>query len=32
MRYLDLENKAGPRMRYFNANVLQVFDEHYTKK
>ncbi|SOZ15569.1 conserved hypothetical protein [Cupriavidus taiwanensis] len=32
VRYLDLENKAGPKKPYFNANILQVFDEHYTKK
>jgi len=32
VRYLDLENKAGPKKPYFNANILQVFDQHYTKK
>nr|WP_239001109.1 hypothetical protein [Burkholderia pseudomallei] len=32
VRYLDLENKVGPRKPYFNANILQVFDQHYTKK
>lgn len=32
VRYLDLENKASPRKPYFNANILQVFDQHYTKK
>lgn len=32
VRYLDLENKASPKKPYFNANILQVFDQHYTKK
>lgn len=32
VRYLDLENTAGPRKPYFNANILQIFDRHYTKK
>jgi hypothetical protein len=32
VRYLDLENPAGPKKPYFNANILQVFDQHYTKK
>ena len=32
VRYPDLENKAGPKKPYFNANILQVFDQHYTKK
>jgi hypothetical protein len=32
VRYLDLENKAGPKKPYFNANILQVFDQNYTKK
>lgn len=32
VRYLDLETKAGPRKPYFNANILQAFDQHYTKK
>jgi len=32
LRYLDVEAKAGLKKTYFNANILQVFDEHYTKK
>lgn len=32
VRYLDLENTAGPKKPYFNANILQVFDLHYTRK
>lgn len=32
VRYLDLENKASPKKPYFNANILQIFDQHYTKK
>lgn len=32
IRYLDLENKIGPKKSYFNANILQVFDLHYAKK
>jgi hypothetical protein len=32
IRYLDVENKGGPKKPYFNANILQVFDQHYTKK
>ncbi len=32
IRYLDLENKVGPKKPYFNANILQVFDLSYTKK
>ena len=31
IRYLDLENKVGPKKPYFNANILQVFDLSYTK-
>jgi len=32
IRYLDLDNTAGQKKPYFNANILQVFDQHYTKK
>jgi hypothetical protein len=32
VRYLDLGNKASPKKPYFNANILQVFDQHYKKK
>lgn len=32
VRYLDLGNTASPKKPYFNSNILQVFDEHYTKK
>ena len=32
VRYLDLENKAGPKKPYFNGSILQVFDQHYTRK
>lgn len=32
VRYLDLENIASAKKPYFNANILQVFDQHYTKK
>jgi len=32
VRYLDLENTSSPKKPYFNANILQVFDQHYTKK
>jgi hypothetical protein len=32
VRYLDLDNPTGIKKPYFNANILQVFDQHYTKK
>lgn len=32
VRYLDLDNPKGIQKPYFNANILQVFDQHYTKK
>lgn len=32
VRYLDLDNPKGIQKPYFNANILQVFDQHYTKR
>lgn len=32
VRYLDLDNPKGIQKPYFNANILQVFDQHYVKK
>lgn len=32
VRYLDLDNPKGIQKPYFNANILQVFDQHYTRK
>ena len=31
-RYLDPGNPKSPKKDFYNANVLQVFDQHYTKK
>jgi Protein of unknown function (DUF3644)/EC042_2821-lke REase len=32
VRYLDPDNQAGQRKPYFNANILQVFDQHYARR
>jgi hypothetical protein len=31
-RYLDPGNPKSPKKDFYNANVLQVFDHHYTRK
>lgn len=32
VRYLDLDNPKGIQKPYFNANILQAFDQHYTRR
>lgn len=32
VRYLDLDNPKGIKKPYFNANILQFFDQHYTQR
>lgn len=32
VRYLDPANQTGLSKRFFNPNILTVFDQHYTKK
>lgn len=31
-RYLDPENPNGTRKDFYNSNIIQVFDDHYTKR
>ena len=32
LRYLDPENQNSSKKEFFNPNIIQVFDAHYTKK
>lgn len=32
VRYLDLDKPNSSKKPYFNANILQVFDQHYTRR